>query len=155
MSLIKSICADDNSDDILFENSTCTIDIESSAFDPSYVLELRDHSTDGYSMKPDHVNHAPIVLNHKRVTFEDQQLASGSSGANDKSATDKLQQHIEQSVTSDSGECHDRSVLDLKSDILGIITRSSILGLAGANEALSEIGSFPRSKGSWKTNWML
>lgn len=125
MSLFESIWADDNSDDLLFENSPCTIEGESSAFDPGHSLEFGSHPSDGCSTKQDHVNHGPIVFDRGCVSFEDQQLAGGSSGADDMSATNNLlqQQHVEQSMSSDSGEYRDRSVLDLKSDILGISTK--------------------------------
>jgi len=117
MSLLESVWADDNLDDLLFENATRTIDGASSAFDANAGLEFGNHCSDSYSTKRDHANHEPIVFDHGHTTFEDQQLVGYSSANQNMSAADDQEHHEEQSVTSDSGECHDKSVLDLKPDI--------------------------------------
>jgi len=130
MSLIESVWADNESDDLLFENSTRTIDAESSAFDANDYLDFGNHSSDGFSMKQGHAKHQSIVLDHGHVAFEDQQLTGGCPPTNQNiPAAHDLQQQVERlAVASDSSMCHDRSVLGLKSDILGITTKSFSIG---------------------------
>lgn len=119
MSLAETVWTDDNSDELLFENSTCTIAGGSRAFDTNTSFEFGDHSSYSYSKRPDHSDRRPIILNHGYAAFGDQQHVEYSGANQNTYAADNLQHHVEQSVISDSGECHDRSVLELKSDTFG------------------------------------
>jgi hypothetical protein len=119
MSFVESVWADGESDDLLFECPTHTIDGETSAFDAGDGLEFGNLTSAGFSTKQDHTKHQSIVLDHERVAFEDQQLACGWSGANQNiSDVYDPQQQAEQSAvsavatSSDSSKYRDRSVLD-------------------------------------------
>jgi hypothetical protein len=127
MSLVESVWADGESDDLLFECPTRTIDGETSAFDAGDGLEFGNLASERFSTKRDQTKHQSIVLDREPVAFEDQQLACGWSGTNQNisAAYDPQQQAEQSAVASDSSKYRDRSVLDLKSDDLGITTRSS------------------------------
>jgi len=125
MSFLESLWDDLDSDDLLFEDFTRVIDADHSAFDAGHGLGFTSKSSDRYSMEHDNVERRSIVLDHGYAS-EDKQLARAyPSAKQDSPNAGDMQQHAEPTVTCDSSERRDRSVLGLNSHILDIITRPS------------------------------